>query len=83
MDEPTAALGVQESRAVLELIRSLHRDGVTVVLISHNMDDVIAVTTRVSVLKNGRKIGEIATSGTNADHLAHTITTGVLRPVSM
>ncbi len=78
MDEPTAALGVAESRAVLELIRRLHEQGVAVLLVSHDMDHVVAVTQRVVVLKKGRKAGEIATNATDADRLAHAVMSGTV-----
>jgi ABC-type sugar transport system ATPase subunit len=78
MDEPTAALGVAESREVLELIRELHRGGTTVILISHNMADVVAVATRVAVLKAGRKIADRPVDGLSADDLAHLVMTGQL-----
>jgi ABC-type sugar transport system ATPase subunit len=76
MDEPTAALGVQETRMVLDLIRRLHREGRTVVLISHNMADVCAVATRVAVLKGGCKVIDRPIGGLDADRLAHMVTTG-------
>jgi simple sugar transport system ATP-binding protein len=78
MDEPTAALGVAESRQVLDLIRELHRGGTTVILISHNMADVVAVATRVAVLKNGRKIADRPVEGLTADDLAHLVMVGQL-----
>ena len=73
MDEPTAALGVAESRQVLDLIRELHRAGTTVILISHNMAEVVEVATRVAVLKGGRKIADRAAAGLTADDLAHLV----------
>ena len=73
MDEPTAALGVAESRQVLDLIRELHRAGTTVILISHNMAEVVEVATRVAVLKSGRKIADRAATGLTADDLAHLV----------
>ncbi|TBW39515.1 sugar ABC transporter ATP-binding protein [Siculibacillus lacustris] len=76
MDEPTAALGVQETRLVLDLIRRLHAEGRTVVLISHNMADVCAVATRVAVLKGGRKVIDRGIDGVDADRLAHMVMTG-------
>lgn len=76
MDEPTAALGVQETRMVLDLIRRLHEEGRTVVLISHNMADVCAVATRVAVLKGGRKVIDRTTDGIDADRLGHMVMTG-------
>ena len=76
MDEPTAALGVAESREVLSLIRELHRGGTTVVLISHNMAEVVAVATRVVVFKGGRKIADRPAQGLSADDLAHVVMVG-------
>jgi len=78
MDEPTAALGPAESRQVLDLIRELRRGGTTVILISHNMAEVIAVASRVAVLKGGRKIADRAVDGLTADGLAHLVMTGQL-----
>jgi ABC-type sugar transport system ATPase subunit len=78
MDEPTAALGVAESRQVLDLIRELHRGGTTVILVSHNMAEVVAVATRVVVLKGGRKIADRPVAGLGADDLAHLVMMGQL-----
>ncbi len=78
MDEPTAALGVAESRQVLDLIRRLRADGVTVLLVSHDMEDVMAVTTRVVILKKGHKAGEIETAGLSAARLGEMIMSGVV-----
>ena len=78
MDEPTAALGVAESRQVLDLIRELARSGTTVVLVSHNMAEVVEVATRVAVLKSGRKIADRSTEGLSGDDLAHLVMTGQL-----
>ncbi|MCC7038871.1 MAG: sugar ABC transporter ATP-binding protein [Burkholderiales bacterium] len=76
MDEPTAALGVAESRQVLDLIRELARGGTTVILISHNMAEVVTVASRVAVLKSGRKIADRPTQGLTGDDLAHLVMTG-------
>jgi ABC-type sugar transport system ATPase subunit len=76
MDEPTAALGVTEGRAVLALIRALKADGVTVILVSHNMDDVVSVTDRVVILRAGRNAAQLATQGLTAARLAQAIMTG-------
>ena len=65
MDEPTAALGVPEQLKVLELIRTLRDQGVPVILISHNMQDVFAVADRVIVMRRGSKAGERRVSETN------------------
>jgi ABC-type sugar transport system ATPase subunit len=76
MDEPTAALGVVESGRVLDLIRSLRDAGTAIVLVSHNMADVVAVATRVAILKNGAKIYDRPLGGLTADELGHMIMTG-------
>jgi simple sugar transport system ATP-binding protein len=78
MDEPTAALGVTESRQVLDLIRELKRGGTTVILISHNMAQVVEVASRVAVLKSGRKIADRPVAGLSADDLAHLVMIGQL-----
>ncbi len=80
MDEPTAALGVAESRQVLDLIARLRAEGVTIILVSHDMDDVVATTTRIVVLKKGRKAGEMETARADARKLAEAIMTGIVEP---
>jgi simple sugar transport system ATP-binding protein len=76
MDEPTAALGVKETAQVLELIRRLKADGKTIILVSHNMADVIAVASRVAIFKSGRKVIDRLVAGLDADALAHMVMTG-------
>jgi ABC-type sugar transport system ATPase subunit len=76
MDEPTAALGVAETKLVLDLIRRLKDEGRTVVLVSHNMADVVAVATRVAILKAGRKTVDRPIAGLDAAALAQMIITG-------
>jgi D-xylose transport system ATP-binding protein len=58
LDEPTAALGVRETRNVLQMIRYLPQRGVSVLVISHNLDHVSEIADRAIVLRRGRKIGE-------------------------
>jgi D-xylose transport system ATP-binding protein len=62
LDEPTAALGVRESRQVLDLIVRLREEGKAVIVISHAMDHVIEVADRAIVLRRGRKVGELVPS---------------------
>jgi len=76
MDEPTAALGVKETAQVLDLIRRLKTDGKTIILVSHNMADVVAVASRVAIFKQGRKVIDRGTAGLDADALAHMVMTG-------
>ncbi len=69
MDEPTAALGVPEQLKVLELIRTLRNQGVPVILISHNLQDVFAVADRAIVMRRGSKAGEVRISDTNENEV--------------
>ena len=62
LDEPTAALGVRESRQVLDMILGLRDEGKGVIVISHAMDDVMEVADRAIVLRRGRKVGELVPS---------------------
>lgn len=79
MDEPTAALGVRETAQVLQLVRSLKEDGRTVILISHNMRDVVALASRVVVLSRGRKVVDRPIDGLEPDDLSHMIMNGAER----
>lgn len=81
MDEPTAALGVREAREVLGLVRALRDDGVAVLMVSHNMADVVAVTDRVVILKAGRNVLAMPTPGQTAVTLAQAVMTGLAVPV--
>ena len=76
LDEPTAALGVRETEVVLDLIRQLRERGTTVILISHNMNDVVAVADRVTILHTGRRVATIAANQVTADALATMIRSG-------
>ncbi len=73
MDEPTAALGVRETRLVLSLIKEIAAQGITVILISHNMADVVEVAERALVLKAGRLVRDTPLAGWTADDLSHLI----------
>ena len=54
MDEPTAALGVRETTAVLELIRNLNSQGHSIIVVSHSLPDVFAVAERITVMRHGQ-----------------------------
>lgn len=69
MDEPTNNLGVVEQRKVLDLIGKLREEGVPVILISHTLPDVFAVTNRIVVMHRGRKVAEKRTSDTNSQEI--------------
>jgi len=66
LDEPTAALGLRERGNVLRLVRQLPEAGVAVILVSHNLEEVISVADRAVVLRQGRKVG--AVEATEANH---------------
>ena len=69
MDEPTNSLGVPEQHKVLELIRKLRDQGVPVILITHTLPDVFAVSDRLIVMHRGRKVTEKRTAETNMQEL--------------
>ncbi len=69
MDEPTNNLGVPEQKKVLDLIRRLRDQGVPVILITHTLPDVFAVSDRLMVMHRGRKVTEKKTSETNTEEL--------------
>ena len=69
MDEPTNNLGVPEQQKVLELIRRLREQGVPVILITHTLPDVFAVTDRLVVMHRGRKVAEKRTAETDTQEL--------------
>ncbi len=76
MDEPTAALGVRETEQVLSLIRQLKDNGATVILISHNMKDVVSVADRVTILRAGRTVLSTKTKDLTAEALAQLVLAG-------
>ena len=77
LDEPTAALGVAQTRQVLELVKRLAEQGLAVVLISHNLHDIFEVATRITVLRLGRKVAEFEREKTTQQEVVHAITAGV------
>jgi simple sugar transport system ATP-binding protein len=74
MDEPTAALGVRQTRKVLELIRRVAERGVAVVLISHNMPEVLEASDRIEVLRLGRRVAQFRAADTNVEELVGAMT---------
>jgi len=76
LDEPTAALGVAQTRQVLDLVRRLADQGRGVVLISHNMNDVMEVADRVVALFLGRVAAEVHKKDTSTTQIVELITSG-------
>jgi D-xylose transport system ATP-binding protein len=69
MDEPTAALGPEETAMVGALVRELKAQGVGIFLISHDMPDVFSLSDRLAVMKNGRLVGTYNTADVNEDEV--------------
>jgi D-xylose transport system ATP-binding protein len=76
LDEPTAALGVEQTAMVQRLIVHLRAMGLSVVLISHNLTDVFQVADRIVVLRLGRRVGTFTASQTTPDQVIAAITSG-------
>ncbi|MGW5455114.1 ATP-binding cassette domain-containing protein [Nocardia sp. NPDC003979] len=76
LDEPTAALGVAQTQQVLELVRRLADKGLAVVLISHNMNDVFAVSDRIAALYLGRMAAQVRTTDVTHSQVVELITSG-------
>ncbi|MDB5788437.1 ATP-binding cassette domain-containing protein [Caballeronia mineralivorans] len=74
MDEPTAALGVMQTGRVLDLIRHVRDQGIAVVLISHNMSQVIEIADRVEVLRLGRRVARIDRASATIEGLVAAMT---------
>ena len=78
MDEPTAALGPQETQQVAELIVQLKKEGLGIFLISHDLHDVFDLSDRVSVMKNGRLVGTVHTKDVSKDDVLGMIIMGTM-----
>ncbi len=76
LDEPTAALGVAQTRQVLDLVRTLADRGLGVVLISHNMNDVFEVADRITALYLGRVAADVPAEDVNHNQVVELITAG-------
>jgi D-xylose transport system ATP-binding protein len=74
LDEPTAALGVPQTRQVLALIGRLRERGLGVVMISHNLANVFEVADRIVVLRLGRTAGDFKAEETTEEHVVSAIT---------
>jgi ABC-type sugar transport system ATPase subunit len=69
MDEPTAALGVQEQRKVLDLVRVLRSQNIPVIIISHQLHDIFSVSDRLVIMRRGKKVAERLTKETSPDEI--------------
>ncbi|WMT85271.1 ATP-binding cassette domain-containing protein [Pelagibacterium sp. 26DY04] len=82
LDEPTAALGVVQTQRVLELCRRIRDEGTSVVLISHNMPQVLEVADRIQVLRLGQTVADLKAADATVDDLVREMTSGKLREQS-
>ena len=81
LDEPTAALGVAQTRQVLDLVRRLAERDLGVVLISHNLHDIFEVADRITVLRLGQNVSVLERARTTEEEVVHAITAGTLTHV--
>jgi D-xylose transport system ATP-binding protein len=81
LDEPTAALGVAQTRQVLDLVRRLGEQGLAVVLISHNLHDIFEVADSITVLRLGQNVGEYKRADVTQTQVVEAITAGKLTKV--
>ena len=81
LDEPTAALGVAQTRQVLDLVARLAHQGLAVVLISHNLHDIFEVATRITVLRLGKSIAVYEREKTTQQEVVVAITAGTTSQV--
>jgi simple sugar transport system ATP-binding protein len=78
MDEPTANLGVMQTKGVLDLIGRVREAGTAVVVISHNLPQILEITDRIVILRLGRTVGQVAASEATVDDLVRAMMSGKL-----
>ena len=76
MDEPMAALGVDEGNKVLKLIENMRSKNISVIVISHNLEHVFKLATRIAVMKNGKLVNIVDTSSASRESVVKMITFG-------
>jgi D-xylose transport system ATP-binding protein len=81
LDEPTAALGVAQTRQVLDLVRRLGEQGLGVIVVTHNLHDVFEIAQRVVVLRLGQVVANFDAHDTNQQQVVEAITAGELKAV--
>jgi D-xylose transport system ATP-binding protein len=77
LDEPTAALGVAQTRQVLDVVKRLRDTGHAVVYISHNLRDIFEVADRITVLRHGQNVATWRTQETTPDEIVVAMTRGL------
>jgi D-xylose transport system ATP-binding protein len=81
LDEPTAALGVAQTRQVLDLVKRLGEQGLAVVLISHNLHDIFEVADTITVLRLGQNVAEYTRTDVTQTQVVEAITAGAISKV--
>ncbi|HUN09197.1 MAG TPA: ATP-binding cassette domain-containing protein [Aggregatilineales bacterium] len=81
LDEPTAALGVAQTRQVLDLVQRLSEKGLAVVMISHNLHDIFEVADRIAVLRLGQMVNVFERKNSSQQDIVHAMTAGRLKSV--
>jgi ABC-type sugar transport system ATPase subunit len=76
MDEPTSALSADAAQRVQELIQTLNDEGITVLIISHSLDEVFELTDRITVLDNGNLVGTVKTDRVTKENVVHMMVAG-------
>jgi ABC-type sugar transport system ATPase subunit len=80
MDEPTSALSTESADRVKELVRQLKDEGMSVLVISHNLDEVFDLTDRITVIAHGEKVGTVDTDNINRDEIVQMMISGEMPP---
>jgi ABC-type sugar transport system ATPase subunit len=80
LDEPTAALGVQQSRRVAELVQSLRAKGTLVVMVSHDVPACMEMATRLVIMRHGQKVADVSPSDSTLDEVIRLMTDGRIAP---
>ena len=73
LDEPTAVLAPQEVDELFAILRRMKEQGKTIIIITHKLEEVLAISDEVTVMRDGKSVGNVKTSETNAQQLAHLI----------
>lgn len=81
LDEPTAALGIRERTNVLRIVKRLPEIGISVLIISHNLEEMIQIADRAVVLRQGKKVGELPATHENHERIVSLIVGGALAPI--
>ena len=74
MDESTSSLTEEETDRLFGIIRSLKAEGVSVIFVSHKLDEIFAIAEKITVLRNGKCVGTRLTTDTNRDEIVHMMT---------